>query len=145
MTPQAYFANGPVLRQGDARLPEGVVLPEGWTLRPMALAPQPGSAAGPPATGTAVSTTAPADSQPQAEPAAGQTSPAPSQAVSGPTAGPSSKAAEPSSLESSWSFGNTPGSTDAEGSSSAVAGSSSGGQNVTKRTVTVEDAEDESR
>ncbi|PSN62593.1 hypothetical protein BS50DRAFT_502287 [Corynespora cassiicola Philippines] len=41
VAPQAYFANGPVLRQGDAGVPEGVVLPEGWTLRPMALAPQP--------------------------------------------------------------------------------------------------------
>lgn len=157
MTPQAYFANGPVLRQGDAGLPEGVVLPEGWTLRPMALAPQPGSAAVPPTTGTAATGTAPstlasARSQPQAESSTGQASPsAPQQAspsvplpaTTSPTAGPSSKAAEPSSLESSWSFGNTPGSTDAEGSSSAVAGSNSEGQNVAKRAVTVEDAEDE--
>jgi E3 ubiquitin-protein ligase synoviolin len=52
------------------------------------------------------------------------------------------KPAEPSSLESSWSFGNVAERNEAEGSSSAVAGSSSDGQAATRRTVTVEDAED---
>jgi E3 ubiquitin-protein ligase synoviolin len=158
MTPQAYFANGPVLRQGDAGLPQGVVLPEGWTLRPMALAPQPGSAASQPGSiapqpgSTAsqsfptfpVGASASASSLPPTESSTRQSPPSVgSQVTSSSTPGPSSKAPEPSSLESSWSFGNTPGSTDAEGSSSAVAGSSSEGQNVTRRTVTVEDAEDE--
>ena len=39
--PQAYFPNGPVLRQGDAGIPQGLTLPDGWTLRPMSLATQP--------------------------------------------------------------------------------------------------------
>jgi E3 ubiquitin-protein ligase synoviolin len=166
MTPQAYFANGAVLRQGDAGLPEGVVLPEGWTLRPMALAPRPGSVAAAPATVAGPSTNMPAlttgspppptattsaSSQPEADPSSTQpsSSSAPQPDTLGPSSGPAStsKAAEPRSLESSWSFGNTPDSTDAEGSasSSAIAGSSasSSGQTVTKRTVTVEDAEDE--
>ncbi|KAF2685956.1 hypothetical protein K458DRAFT_430632 [Lentithecium fluviatile CBS 122367] len=144
ITPQAYFANGPVLRQGDAGLPEGVVLPEGWTLRPMALAPRPGNAASQPSAGISTSTVASASSLPRAEPSTAQPSTSTGPHATPSIAGPS-KATEPSSLESSWSFSNTPGSTETEGSSSAVAGSSSDGQNVTKRTVTVEDAEDEGR
>lgn len=143
MVPQAFFANGPVLRPGDAGLPDGLVLPEGWSLRPMALAPRPG---------TQLPTQAPqpepsqANLQPEAKsstarPASSSEPPA----ASSPAAGSSSKPGEPSSLESSWSFGNVPGSHETEGSSSAVAGSSSAGQHVTRRTVTVEEAEDEGR
>ncbi|KAF2466803.1 uncharacterized protein BDR25DRAFT_306002 [Lindgomyces ingoldianus] len=157
MTPQAYFTNGPILRQGDTGLPDGLVLPEGWTLRPLARAPQPTnqdtqipalsyeggqSAPGvvPPVTLPPFST---ANFQPQAhhyqQPRPSSSGvPAPSSAV----AGPSSKPAEPSSLESSWSFGNAAGSNEGEATSSAVAGSSSEGQNVTRRTATVEEAED---
>ena len=146
-TPQAYFARGPALRQGDTGVPEGLTLPEGWTLRPMALAPQPGQ--------EPISTPAP---QPRAEPANAEsthTNPEPSAASSQPTSssasvpqtsdtasGPSPKPAEPTSLGSSWSFDNVPERAEAEGSSSAVAGSSTEDQNVTRRTVTVEDAEE---
>lgn len=105
-SPQAYSPSGPVLRQGDAGLPDGVVLPEGWTLRPMIATPQPGPSA-----------TRPSSTGPQATPER--------------------------SLESSWSFGNVGGDTEAEGSSSAVAGTSAADQNLTRRTVTVEDADDE--
>ncbi|KAL5116833.1 E3 ubiquitin-protein ligase hrd1 [Pleosporales sp. CAS-2024a] len=41
-TPQAYLARGPVLRQGDDGVPTGLTLPDGWTLRPMALSPRVG-------------------------------------------------------------------------------------------------------
>jgi E3 ubiquitin-protein ligase synoviolin len=170
-SPQAYFAQGQVLRQGDSGVPEGLTLPEGWTLRPMTLAAQTSqqsvpasssmsSQSVPEATLLAVppvpavpetqsahvlSEDQPAGSQPQ-------TSPAPVQPISSatstasapaPTSTSSPKPVEPSSLESSWSFGSLPRErSEAEASSSAVAGSSSEGQNVTKRTVTVEDAED---
>jgi E3 ubiquitin-protein ligase synoviolin len=189
INPQAYFANGPVLRQGDTGLPHGVVLPEGWTLRPMALTSQPGTPAPAPAPGSAPTSQSPigtpspglaqVPTQPQSEipvvhpsssslgpqeptpssSAEFSTEPPPSSSSSGtqipPTSsaeGPSSSAkqAEPSSLESSWSFGNTntPASNEAEGSSSA-AGVASGvdghghGQNASKRTVTVEDVDEE--
>lgn len=161
--PQAYFARGQVLRQGDAGVPEGLTLPEGWTLRPMALAAQSSQESAPapsslpppsvPAPAVLASTTPtptapeaqPEDPQPQAEPTRAQLTPtavntAPTASI--PISGASPKAAEPSSLESSWSFGNLPERNEAEGSSSAVAGSSTEDQNVTKRTVTVEDAED---
>lgn len=149
--PHAYFANGPVLRQGDAGLPAGVVLPEGWTLRPMALATQQGSSTtsttmGGPSTavGNTGSRSNVSSSTPHVSFAGPSSTSAPVPATSGPAAGESSKTAEPSSLESSWSFGNTPpGSTDAEGSSSAVAGSSTEGQHLSRRTVTVEDADDD--
>lgn len=182
--PQAYLARGQVLRQGDVGIPDGLTLPEGWTLRPMALAAQSGqdtasapsssspqtafsvpvapepTSSAPPATDTttaavpAVPETQPAGFQAevpqpeglqsQVEPAAAQSTPAATSnsTVSVPTTSASPKTAEPSSLESSWSFGNTPERNEAEGSSSAVAGSSSEGHNVTKRAVTVEDAED---
>ncbi|KAH8727230.1 hypothetical protein GQ44DRAFT_612324 [Phaeosphaeriaceae sp. PMI808] len=130
-TPQAYFARGPVLRQGDAGVPAGLALPEGWTLRPMALAPQSGQVDSPVLT--------PSPSQP--------TEAIPSSSSVGTTSGPvaessSSKPGEPSSLASSWSFGNSPEKTEGESSSSAIAGSSSEVQNITKRNVSVEDAED---
>jgi E3 ubiquitin-protein ligase synoviolin len=157
-TPQAYFARGPVLRQGDDGVPTGLTLPEGWTLRPMALAPRPAQESRP--------LTAPTQ-PPQAENASGPSSSSPATApglvepmssvpesslpgstelgssAPGAQPSPSPKAAEPSSLESSWSFGNVPERTEAEGSGSAVAGSSSVDQNLTRRTVTIEDAEDD--
>jgi E3 ubiquitin-protein ligase synoviolin len=156
MTPQAYFSNGPVLRQGDAGLPPGLVLPEGWTLRPLAPAPQPAdigiqnlvpSHPGPSAPQATQSTTVAPPSIPNDDGQARASESSPSSsgfpAASGTDGGPSSKTAEPSSLESSWSFGNVAGGNDvAEGSSSAVAGSSAEASRVTRRTATVEDAED---
>jgi E3 ubiquitin-protein ligase synoviolin len=161
-TPQAYFARGPVLRQGDDGVPAGLTLPEGWTLRPMALAPRPGqenrSALAATQPSQSVEGQGPSPSEPPAasgssisDPLASSasfpssseaTSSAPGSLVPDPPADAPSKTAEPSSLESSWSFGNVPERTEASGSSSAVAGSSSEDQNLTKRTVTVEDAED---
>jgi E3 ubiquitin-protein ligase synoviolin len=175
-TPQAYFARGPVLRQGDEGVPAGLSLPEGWTMRPMALAPRlgqenrsvsalsqpsppvashssppvvshpspPGEGAGPspsspPATAGLSVLDALASSQSVSAPSESAT-PAPSPSAPGPSADTSSK--EPSSVESTWSFGNNLERTDTGGSSSAVAGSSSEDQNLTKRTVTIEDAED---
>jgi E3 ubiquitin-protein ligase synoviolin len=159
--PQAYFARDQVLRQGDAGMPEGLTLPEGWTLRPMALAAQSASAnATVPSSLPSESTSHPAVPAPETEPAPvapeaqsvkapSQADPAPVQPVpsatmtaAGPTTSSSPKQAAPNSLESSWSFGDLPERNEAEGSSSAVAGSSSEGQNVTKRAVTVEDSED---
>ncbi|CAO2656180.1 Nn.00g049830.m01.CDS01 [Neocucurbitaria sp. VM-36] len=145
--PQAYFARGPILRQGDAGIPEGLTLPEGWTLRPMALAPQPGhqSSISPPhqapqpTVEAGSSTSAEVNSQSQADPSSG----APT--TTGPTASSSPKPTELSSLESSWSFGNAQERHETESSTSAVAGSSSEGQHGTRRTVTVEDAEDNGR
>lgn len=150
-TPQAYVARGAVLRQGDAGVPEGVTLPEGWTLRPMALAPRPNQ--------VNTSTFPPPPSQPHSSspsrptdipgPSSSSSAPAPpSSSPSRPTSDPSPKPAEPSSLESSWSFGNIPSAerNEAEASSSAVAHSSSSSsgetRNLTRRTVTIEDAED---
>jgi E3 ubiquitin-protein ligase synoviolin len=158
-TPQAYFSNGPVLRQGNAGLPEGLVLPEGWTLRPLALGPPRENVVTyvppfqnrppPPAPTATVQTTssapgpAPGTQAPSSD-QAGPIEPPPSSseapAGSDPATASSSKAAEPSSLASSWSFGNAAGGNEGEGSSSAVAGSSSEG--VARRTATVEDAED---
>jgi E3 ubiquitin-protein ligase synoviolin len=163
-TPQAYFARDQVLRQGDAGMPEGLILPEGWTLRPMALAAQSASArtsaSSPlPSQSTSqpegqVSVTEPvhvvpegqpAVPQPQTDPAPVQPAPSATTTAAGPTTNSSPKPAAPSSLESSWSFGDVPERNEAEGSSSAVAGSSAEEQNVTKRAVTVEDAEDNER
>lgn len=159
--PQAYFARDQVLRQGDAGVPEGLTLPEGWTLRPLALAAQSASASTPastsmpsqppsqsaspaPATESAsvVAEAQPAVPESQADSAPVQPAPSGTTTVAGPTTSSSPKPAAPNSLESSWSFGDLPERNEAEGSSSAVAGSSSEGQNVTKRAVTVEDAED---
>ncbi|KAJ4365667.1 E3 ubiquitin-protein ligase hrd1 [Neocucurbitaria cava] len=141
-TPQAYFSRGPVLSQGDAGVPDGLTLPEGWTLRPMALAPRPGqeSATSPPhqapqpTVGLPPSTSTEENSRSQPDSSSG--------APTGATAGSSPKPAESSSLESSWSFGNVQGRNDMESSTSAVAGSSAEGQNMTRRTASVEDAED---
>jgi E3 ubiquitin-protein ligase synoviolin len=177
--PQAYFARGIPLRQGDAGVPEGLTLPDGWTLRPMAQAPRPGqeNATIPPLQSEQAGQTDSAEQAGQAGSAEqtgplGQTDalipsspPQPVQPVETTEAGPSvsavatpqvqptssaaqptsassPKPAEPSSLESSWSFGNVAERNEAEGSSSAVAGSSSDGQTATRRTVTVEDVED---
>ncbi|KAJ4348248.1 E3 ubiquitin-protein ligase hrd1 [Didymosphaeria variabile] len=158
--PQAYFANGPVLRQGDGGVPEGLTLPEGWTLRPMALSPQAGNMHGQ-ATEAGPSGTArryfPTVQRSSAPPPHSSSSP-PTASDSG--AGPASSAAEPkssepSSLGSSWSFDNAS-NNDAQGSSSAVAGSSSEGQGSSQlrarpsaagssapRPVTVEETDDE--
>jgi E3 ubiquitin-protein ligase synoviolin len=164
LVPQAYFARGPVLRQGDAGVPDGLTLPEGWTLRPMALAPRPGqegatsipasSQAGQPRQDSA-STTAQshlgvsaADSVADTCSSANATRPGQAGAsavktnASQQASNSSPKAAEPSSLESSWSFGNVGERTEGEGSSSGVAGSSSEGQSGTRRRVTVEDGEE---
>jgi E3 ubiquitin-protein ligase synoviolin len=126
--PQAYFARGSVLRQGDAGIPEGLTLPEGWTLSPMALARRPGQE----------SDSVPPPSQPPQPTAEASPSASATATASNPPTGPSPNTAEPSSLASSWSFGNER----SDGSSVAVAGSSSESSNVSRRTVTVEDAED---
>jgi E3 ubiquitin-protein ligase synoviolin len=140
-TPQAYFARGPVIRQGDDGVPAGVTLPEGWTLRPMALAPRPSQ--------DSHSVSAPAQSplQPRQSNQGVETTPSSLPTASGPSSSqpPSSspKRAEPSSLESSWSFSNMPERTEAEGSSSATAARGTSEQEqLTRRTVSVEDAED---
>ncbi|KAF2869147.1 hypothetical protein BDV95DRAFT_113433 [Massariosphaeria phaeospora] len=156
MVPQAYFARGPVLRQGDAGLPNGLVLPDGWTLRPMALAPRTRNEDGQVATrseqiqsvaGAASARPTPSSSNSTTQPRAESSSAYPLSSAAPDTssaaAGSSSKVAEPSSLESSWSFGNAPGSNEASGSSSAVVGSSTEAQNVTRRSATVEEAEDD--
>ncbi|KAF2121803.1 hypothetical protein BDV96DRAFT_562370 [Lophiotrema nucula] len=143
--PQAFFANGPVLRQGDTGLPAGVTLPEGWTLTPMALALA-ATTEGSQDVATVQPTPPTIPNSTGASTASESTQPRPLSSGAGPssstTAPPSTKPGEPSSLESSWSFGNVGPGNEAEGSSSAVAGSSSDGQNVTRRTATVEDAED---
>ncbi|KAF2177416.1 hypothetical protein K469DRAFT_677437 [Zopfia rhizophila CBS 207.26] len=160
---QAYFPNGgQVLRQGDEGLPAGLTLPEGWTLRRLAQVPQGGSQeAQIPASlhraaqsisetlegfglhdtvlSSSTSTEQPQTTSPPPLP---QPSSSEQRAPPSPPAGPSSKQAEPSSLESSWSFGNVAAPGEGEGSSSAVASGSSEG-NVTRRTATVEDAEDD--
>ncbi|KAF1835399.1 hypothetical protein BDW02DRAFT_292629 [Decorospora gaudefroyi] len=158
--PQAYFARGSVLRQGDAGVPEGLTLPEGWTLRPMALAPQPGQENAtilpPPqteqrgqasgsvplptqsATEAEAGPSTSATATPQAQPPSSSTE----ATASTQPAKPSPKQAEPSSLESSWSFGNAWERNEAEGSSTAVARSSSEDHGATRRTATVEDTED---
>jgi E3 ubiquitin-protein ligase synoviolin len=146
-TPQAYFARSPALRQGDAGVPEGLTLPEGWTLRPMALAPQPGrehiSIPTPqPRTESSIFTPTHANSDPPAATPQATPSSASAPPSSGTTSGSSPKPAEPTSLGSSWSFDSAPERAEAEGSSSAVAGSSTEDQNVTRRTVTIEDADE---
>ncbi|KAF3004813.1 E3 ubiquitin-protein ligase hrd1 [Curvularia kusanoi] len=157
-TPQAYFARGQVLRQGDAGVPEGLTLPEGWTLRPMALAAQPGQDSAQPVSSTppqpatdpvSLETESPHVPQ-EAQPAIPQAAtnptpaqPAPSSATPATESTSSPKPAAPNSLESSWSFGDLPERNEAEASSSAVAGNSTEGQNVTKRAVTVEEADDD--
>ncbi|USP73333.1 uncharacterized protein yc1106_00607 [Curvularia clavata] len=155
--PQAYFARGSVLRQGDAGVPAGVTLPEGWTLRPMALAPRPGHEGATMAASSQAGQSQPAAPAAESEADTSTTSAnvtgqahagAPVVNTTTGTGGTqqgsnsSPKPAEPSSLESSWSFGNLGERTEGEGSSSAVAGSSSEGQRATRRRVTVED-EDE--
>lgn len=151
-TPQAYTAQSSLFRQGDAGLPQGLTLPEGWTLRPMAPVPRPGQTAAP------TSQPSPPPTQQAAEAGSSNSAgsstnvaysvPAPAPAPSSNLAPQSSpKGREPSSLESSWSFGNVQERPDAtEGSSSAVAGSSSEpqeqGQNVTRRTASVEDGDE---
>jgi E3 ubiquitin-protein ligase synoviolin len=159
--PQAYFARGSVLRQGDTGIPEGLTLPEGWTLRPMALAPRPGqeSATIPqpsrPEQPAPESSSLPPQPQPASETEAGPSTSAvatPEVHAASSTTDPTSSAqppasqkpVEPSNLESSWSFGHAGERSEAEGSgsSSAVAGSSSEDQIATRRTVTVEDVDD---
>jgi E3 ubiquitin-protein ligase synoviolin len=136
-TPQAFFARGPALRQGDDGVPAGLALPEGWTLRPMALAPR--------SVQESRIVSAPVQPSHSEEDTGPSSSSAPTgsgPSVSDPRTSSSPKPAEPSSLESSWSFGNVAERTEAEASSSAVAASSSGDQNLTRRTVTVEDVEE---
>lgn len=120
--PQAYFPNGPVLRQGDAGIPQGLTLPEGWTLRPMSLAAQstptptttttatqpppteagPSGTTGPLASALASGSASVSASTPRPLPA--ERSSPPLFASSSSTATPLAQAAEPSSLGSSWSF-----------------------------------------
>ncbi|KAF2738019.1 hypothetical protein EJ04DRAFT_460374 [Polyplosphaeria fusca] len=158
MHPQAFFARGPVVRQGDPGLPTGLHLPEGWTLTPMhstsnVTAPQlndnrdggqqssaPQAAA--PSTNNPLATDSPRE-RPSSSGAPGASNSSAGPSSAGPfSAGPSSKPGEPSSLESSWSFGQVERNNDAEGSSSAVASSSTEGQNLTRRAAMVEDTED---
>ncbi|CBX98020.1 hypothetical protein LEMA_P094290.1 [Plenodomus lingam JN3] len=139
-TPQAYLARGEALRQGDAGVPDGLSLPEGWTLRRMVLATR-SEPEGSSPTSSAHQTRAAAGSAFGPRPATSEAEVEAPVAVatnSGSAADSSPPRVESDSLGSSWSFGN------AEGSSSAVAtaGSTSDGQNVTKRAVTIEDAED---
>ncbi|KAG9192159.1 E3 ubiquitin-protein ligase synoviolin [Alternaria panax] len=160
--PQAYFSRGSVLRQGDPGIPEGLTLPEGWTLRPMALAPRtsqegatrPFSQPGHLAQEGSSTQSQTQSSQPVAESEAGpsisaavtpQNQPTPSAlnaTASDQPSNSSPKPAEPSSLESSWSFGNVGERTETEGARSAVAGNNSESQSATRRTVTIEDVED---
>lgn len=154
------------MRQGDPGVPEGLTLPEGWTLRPMALAPrtgqetatrpssqpghlaQEGSSAQPqsqpsqPVVGSEAGPSTSATVTPQSQP----TPSAPNATVSDQSSTLSPKPADPSSLESSlessWSFGNVGERTETEGSSSAVADNNSDSQGATRRTVTMEDVED---
>lgn len=165
-SPQAYLARGQALRQGDAGVPEGLTLPEGWTLRPMTLAAQPGQNVGPHISPTplqSATTAAPAEVESPRSPQSPQSPPVlpaqtavpqaptdimpvqpePSSSTAPPAESSSSpKPVAPNSLESSWAFGDLPGRNQAEGSSTVVAGSSAEGQNATRRTVTVEEAED---
>lgn len=143
--PQAYFPGGPILRQGDDGIPEGLTLPEGWTLRPMTLARQ----------DTLEASDANSPVRQSSDGVAGAVVPSAAAAIppshaeastSAPIAhasanGPSTRPTEPSSLESSWSFGNAGERNEAEGASSGIARSSSEGT-ATRRAVTVEDAED---
>ncbi|KAF2129760.1 hypothetical protein P153DRAFT_422550 [Dothidotthia symphoricarpi CBS 119687] len=148
--PQAYLARGPVLRHGDTELPQGLTLPEGWTLRSMALTPQPEqervSISMPPQLSQPVTEAPQSDTSivnSSAEPVSAPVAAAASAPASADLpANTSSQSAESSSLESSWSFGNVPERNETVGSSSAVEGNTPDEQNVTKRTVTVEDAED---
>jgi E3 ubiquitin-protein ligase synoviolin len=136
-TPQAFFARGPALRQGDDGVPAGLALPEGWTLRPMALAPRSGQESR-----IVSAPVQPSHSEEDTGPSSSSAPTGSGPSVSDPRTSSSPKPAEPSSLESSWSFGNVAERTEAEASSSAVATSSSGDQNLTRRTVTVEDVEE---
>jgi E3 ubiquitin-protein ligase synoviolin len=154
--PQAYFARGSVLRQGDVGVPAGLTLPERWTLRPMALAPRPGQDSAtilqPPRSEQPEQESSSLPPQPQATPEAEagpstSTVPTPQVHAASTSTDPTSSAqpAEPSSLESSWSFGNIGERNEAEGSGSSTAvagGSSEQGQSATRRAVTVEDVED---
>ncbi|KAH7394072.1 hypothetical protein DE146DRAFT_765687 [Phaeosphaeria sp. MPI-PUGE-AT-0046c] len=147
-TPQAYLARGPVLRQGDDGVPTGVTLPDGWTLRPMALASRAEPESRPMEAPSSDSTYAP--QAPQLDEGTQSTasnlptaSATPVEASStGQQSSASPKVAEPNSLGSSWSFSNMPERTEAEASGSAVVEGSSQEENLTRRNVTVEDAED---
>lgn len=162
-SPQAYLARGEVLRQGDDEVPAGLTLPEGWTLRSMSLTSQAGQESAPPAvapspqiateTAPVVATvpeaqTSLAVSGPQSPAPQARVESAPVQQPSPPSATPvasssSPMPAAPNSLESSWSFGDLPERSEATGSSSAVAANSATEeQNVTRRSVTVEDIDD---
>lgn len=144
-TPQAYSARGPALGQGDASIPSGLTLPEGWTLTPMAptarsgqQGPSVSSISQPSQLGSEVETLVASTTSSQAP--ANQASAVTSTTRVAENSSP--RPAEPSSLESSWSFGNVAERIEAEGASSAVAEGNPEGNNVTGRAVTVEDAED---
>ncbi|KAF2278417.1 uncharacterized protein EI97DRAFT_465719 [Westerdykella ornata] len=159
IVPQAYFANGPVLRQGDAGLPEGLTLPEGWTLRPMTRAPQVISGSQnmeapsqnfsvpvPPVATSSAESSVPSTStghppQTETRPSQPPSSSGREQTATG-TGTSAEKTTEPASMGSSWSFENIGGGNEASGSSSAVAGGSTESSNLARRTATVEDAED---
>lgn len=146
-TPQAYVARGGPLRQGDAGVPEGLSLPQGWTLRPMALTtrsepegsslfsnPQPTHVGLDSASGPTAATSETEGQPPVVVPTAPGSAP-----------GSSPPRVDTDSLGSSWSFDNGVERNDGEGSSSAAAtaGSTSDGENMTRRTVTIEDGEDD--
>jgi E3 ubiquitin-protein ligase synoviolin len=150
IVPQAYMSSGSVLRQGDSGLPEGLVLPEGWTLRPLAPTTPVGNGGSPTSVVSAQASTAPGatDSEPGTSavsttlPQAQSPEAGPSSSATPGTSGSTEKQAEPSSLASSWSFENTRGTSEASGSTSALAGGNTGNQNTPKRSATVEDTED---
>lgn len=154
MTPQAFFGSGAALTQGDPGLPEGFVLPEGWTLTPLApsaprrrsgspsvLPPQPTS----PATSTAQrepsASSSASTAVPEREPTQQQGPTSTGEAAPGPSAS-ADKSPDLSSLGSSWSFGNNNPTGESSASSSSIAERNTEGGSVSRRTATVEDSED---
>jgi len=145
-TPQAYTASGEVLRPGDTGVPVGLSLPEGWTLRPMALAPRPvstGSSSVPPTRYSQVGREGDSEATPSTF-QSGVQHPVVGPTTSGPAVDASSPRVDSDSLGVDWSFGNVAEHNESVASSSgvAIAESASNGQNVTRRTVTVEEVED---
>jgi E3 ubiquitin-protein ligase synoviolin len=154
MTPQAFFSNGTALRQGDPRLPEGLVLPEGWTLTPLAPNVPTGNTGGPSLSPPQPTPTTSGTAQPEQSASSSMSTtvlqPEPTQqhpptstgdAAPGPS-GSADKSHESSSLGSSWSFDNTNTTAENSGSSSGVAQRGAEGQTVLRRGATVEDSED---
>lgn len=141
-TPQAYTARGQALRPGDTGVPVGLSLPEGWTLRPMSLAPRPLSA-GPSQVSPDRHSQEDSESTRSTFQAEGQ-HPVVVPTTLGPTEGTSSPRIEPESLRVDGRSDGAVGRHDSESVSSGVAivEDASHGQNMTRRTVTVEEVED---